>query len=422
MRLVAPALLALILSGCAGAPDAPLGDACAAPPLAPDPAWAAQAPRVRLATSRGAMVAELELERAPVTAGNFLDLARARFYDDTTFHRVVRGFAIQGGAPAGDPGGGPGYAIPDELHPALRHDAAGVLSMATSGPDTGGSQFFVTLAAAPHLDDRHSVFGRVVEGLDVARAIGEAETDAQDRPVEPIALTSVEILEPRAYEAAHAVDARVVIPAKRAEPGRPVTFAIVLQNEGTTRDRLALRVDAPEGWGCAVDAPVVVAAGASRVALLTLTPPARAGGAHAVGVAALSSWPGVEDAAPSVLRVEVGALGEALRAGDTVQADYAGMLPDGRLFDTTFAAIAQDPAQPKLESRGGWQPQPSYAPFEFTAAQVVPGFAALVADAKVGEVVAGRLAARDAYATGNAYENPLVGRDLVFEVEILARR
>jgi cyclophilin family peptidyl-prolyl cis-trans isomerase len=148
-------------------------------------------PIVAFDTSHGSFRVEIFQHRAPVTAGNFLDLVGKGFYDDLVFHRVIEGFMIQGGCPQGSGTGGPGYSIRCEFHPELRHDAEGVLSMANAGPNTGGSQFFVTLAATPWLDDRHAVFGRVVEGMEVVRAIGTVPTGRADRPEEPVTMRSV---------------------------------------------------------------------------------------------------------------------------------------------------------------------------------------------------------------------------------------
>ena len=153
-------------------------------------------PTATIETTEGTFTVELFRERAPRTAGNFIELARKGFYDGVIFHRVIEDFMIQGGDPQGTGTGGPGYTIEDEFHPELRHDAAGILSMANAGPDTGGSQFFITLAATPWLDDRHAVFGRVVEGMDVVERIGGVATDGRDRPVDEVRMEQVTVEEP----------------------------------------------------------------------------------------------------------------------------------------------------------------------------------------------------------------------------------
>ena len=162
-----------------------------------------------LQTSKGAIEVELYSDRAPRTVDNFVGLATGSrewtdpetgdtvtgtpLYEDVLFHRVIDGFMIQTGDPTGTGRGGPGYTFDDEFHEELRHDGPGVLSMANSGPDTNGSQFFITLEATPHLDDRHSVFGHVTAGLAVVRDIGAVETDTDDQPVDPVVLESVAI-------------------------------------------------------------------------------------------------------------------------------------------------------------------------------------------------------------------------------------
>ena len=144
-------------------------------------------------TTHGDFRVELFEARAPITTGNFVELIEKGFYSDIVFHRVIDGFMIQGGCPQGTGTGGPGYKIKDEFHPELRHTEEGILSMANAGPNTGGSQFFVTLAATPWLDGKHAVFGRVVEGMDVVRAIGKVPTGRGDRPNEPVVMKKVTV-------------------------------------------------------------------------------------------------------------------------------------------------------------------------------------------------------------------------------------
>lgn len=162
----------------------------------------------RFETTLGNFTVELFESKVPKTVGIFTGLADGTmewthpgtgekhttpYYDGIIFHRVIDGFMIQGGDPLGKGYGGPGFQFADEFHPDLRHDKAGILSMANAGPNTNGSQFFITLGPTPHLDRRHSVFGQVVEGLDVIRIIGRTPTDAQDRPKTPVVMQKVTI-------------------------------------------------------------------------------------------------------------------------------------------------------------------------------------------------------------------------------------
>jgi len=145
----------------------------------------------KIETTLGTMMAQLFEEQVPNTVANFMHLASSGFYNGLKFHRVIADFMIQGGCPKGTGTGGPGWRIADEFVPALKHDREGILSMANSGPDTNGSQFFITLVPTPWLDGKHTVFGRVVRGLDVLRTIGAVRTDANDRPVEPVRIERV---------------------------------------------------------------------------------------------------------------------------------------------------------------------------------------------------------------------------------------
>jgi peptidyl-prolyl cis-trans isomerase A (cyclophilin A)/peptidyl-prolyl cis-trans isomerase B (cyclophilin B) len=173
-----------------------------------------------LHTSEGDIEVRLFEERAPNTVGNFVGLAEGAddyesaevapgtgawedpdsdekridpLYSDIEFHRVIDGFMIQTGDPTGTGRGGPGYTFDDEFHADLRHDSAGTLSMANRGPNTNGSQFFITLDAQPHLNDNHAVFGEVTDGMNVVEAIGDIGTDPSDRPIDSVVLESVKI-------------------------------------------------------------------------------------------------------------------------------------------------------------------------------------------------------------------------------------
>ncbi len=148
--------------------------------------------RGRFKTERGDIVVELFADQAPITVENFVNLARAGFYDGTTFHRVIPGFMAQGGDPTGTGRGGPGYQFDDEFIPTLRHNGAGILSMANAGPGTNGSQFFITFGATPHLDGRHTVFGRVTEGMDVVNSIRERDPGRDPNPGDRIDTIEIE--------------------------------------------------------------------------------------------------------------------------------------------------------------------------------------------------------------------------------------
>jgi peptidyl-prolyl cis-trans isomerase A (cyclophilin A) len=158
-------------------------------------------------TSQGNIVIRLLEKEAPKTVANFVGLAegskeftdrsgkkqKKNYYDGLVFHRVIPDFMIQGGCPEGSGRGGPGYTFPDEFHPSLRHSKAGKLSMANAGPGTNGSQFFITVAATPWLDNKHSIFGEVVEGQDVADKISKVPRDGSDRPKTPVTMNKVRI-------------------------------------------------------------------------------------------------------------------------------------------------------------------------------------------------------------------------------------
>ena len=146
-------------------------------------------------TNMGSITIGLYDDKTPVTVENFIKLSKDGFYDNTIFHRVIKDFMIQGGDPKGDGTGGPGYSIPDEFDSSLTFSRTGLLAMANSGPDTGGSQFFITVIETPWLNNKHTIFGEVTEGYDLVEKISNVETGQDDRPVAQIVVESIQIVE-----------------------------------------------------------------------------------------------------------------------------------------------------------------------------------------------------------------------------------
>ncbi len=190
-------------------------------------------------TSMGKMIFTLHYDKAPITVGNFVGLAEGTrempngegkepFYDGLIFHRIIKGFVIQGGCPQGTGTGGPGYRFIDEFDRTLIHDSAGILSMANAGPNTNGSQFFITLAQTRHLNGRHSIFGKIVHGEDVMKDIENVETDSQNRPKENVVIESIKVV--RVGEKAKYFDAENAF-AKNEEMGKRLEENQKLQKE-----------------------------------------------------------------------------------------------------------------------------------------------------------------------------------------------
>ncbi|MCB2154554.1 peptidylprolyl isomerase [bacterium] len=150
---------------------------------------------VTMETTKGTIKIRLFDDKVPRTTQNFKDLINKGFYDGLLFHRVIEQFMLQGGCPEGSGRGGPGYKFEDEFHPELKHDRPGILSMANAGPNTNGSQFFITTVPTPWLDNKHAVFGEVIEGMDVVSAIETAPKGPGDRPTPDIKMTKVTVEE-----------------------------------------------------------------------------------------------------------------------------------------------------------------------------------------------------------------------------------
>ena len=148
--------------------------------------------KAHMETDKGTMVIDLFAEKTPKTVNNFVFLSREGFYEGVIFHRVINNFMVQGGDPTGVGSGGPGYKFADEFHPSLKHDKQGILSMANAGPNTNGSQFFITHLPTSHLDNRHSVFGQVVDGLDVLMSIPARDPGNRSAPAVTITRVTIE--------------------------------------------------------------------------------------------------------------------------------------------------------------------------------------------------------------------------------------
>lgn len=144
-------------------------------------------------TNKGNFKVELFNDKAPLTTGNFIKLVSEGFYNGLIFHRVIPNFMVQAGCPHGTGRGGPGYTIKDEFHPDLKHDQKGILSMANAGPNTGGSQFFITVAETPWLDNHHAIFGKVIEGYEVVEAISAVDRDRNDKPMQPVKINTITV-------------------------------------------------------------------------------------------------------------------------------------------------------------------------------------------------------------------------------------
>ncbi len=148
---------------------------------------------VEFNTNKGSFKIELFNDKAPLTTGNFMKLVNKGFYNGLIFHRAIPNFMIQGGCPHGTGKGGPGYTIKDEFHPDLKHESKGILSMANAGPNTGGSQFFITVAPTSWLDKHHSIFGKVIEGMDVVENISKVDKDRNDKPLKDVVINNITI-------------------------------------------------------------------------------------------------------------------------------------------------------------------------------------------------------------------------------------
>ena len=335
-------------------------------------------------TNKGTFVTELYFQQTPITVASFVSLAEGTstrvseeykgkpFYNGLIFHRVIEDFMIQGGDPTGTGSGGPGYEFPNEIVDSLTHSGKGVLSMANSGPDTNGSQFFITLKETPWLDGMHTVFGQVVEGQAVVDSLGVVETTGPDRPVEEVVIQEVNII--RKGDAAENFDANKV-------------FTTELEN---------LEAEAAEKEKQEAEA---MAANAEK----------------------FESLKAEAEELPSGLKIAVTEEGdgETPNAEDTVLVNYAGYLANGKLFDTNIEEIAKEMGvfnQSRMD-QGGYQPIPMpYSP----DAQMIPGFKEGVQTLSVGDKATLFIPAHLGYGERGAGQVIPPNSDLIFQVELVS--
>lgn len=330
-------------------------------------------------TNQGTFVAQLKNETAPLTVANFVALADGtnglvdsvykgkRFYDNLTFHRVIKDFMIQGGDPKGDGTGGPGYAFPDEITDSIQFDRKGLLAMANSGADTNGSQFFITLKETPWLNGRHTIFGEIVEGQDVVDAIGELETEKPgDKPVQDVIIQKVNIIKRGKVKVPYFTEEMAKIEKERKEKEERINKIAAEKAE----ELKAIRAKA--------------------------------------------------DSLPSGVKIYFNHKGEGPqpKSGDQVATNYAGYLVDGHLFDSNIYDIAKkfENVNEIRNAAGQYAPMPTeYS----TEARVIPGFREGLLMMKVGDKATIFIPSHLAYGPRGIPGVIPPDADLIFELEIV---
>lgn len=441
------ALLALattMLAGCTDDGDAEDGgdggtgtddpSHCSDPDPIPAPSW----PVAVLETTLGTIEAELYLEMVPRTAGNFICLAQAGFYDGTRFHRIISDFMMQGGDPNskdGDPGndgqGDPGYEVPDEFHRLLRHDQAGVLSMANSGPNSGGSQFFITFGPTPHLDDKHAVFGQVKQdSMAVLEKVNAEAASGSGAPATEVELRKVTIrFEERVTTPAFSFDLWSPDPLHRVPAdGGTTRFLVVVESGANQRMDIQIGADGHGNVTTGVEAAFTtfqIPAYQRQAFVVDVAVPGDASNTTSVAVTAGTG----DDPPAATLDLTVqrsGGVGpERPTAQDTVRVDYIGMTADGRIFDTSVESVGQYAVENDLgwgnAAQGGFNGRPQYEALEIGVGQVVPGFSALLMETPVGGDNAARLSPEQGYGSNGSCSRDrpycLIGRTLFFDIE-----
>lgn len=371
-RMYLIAAMGLVMASCNTSKRADLGDGLFAD----------------IKTSKGDIIVKLEQEKTPVTVANFVSLAEGKnpfvseqyknkkFYDSLIFHRVMKDFMIQGGDPLGSGQGNPGYRFMDEFNDSLIHDKKGILSMANSGPSTNGSQFFITHKATPWLNNKHSVFGEVVEGLNIVDSIANVPVGAGNRPVDPVTMNTIEIIrngkEARKFDAVEVMtnyfdneeERLAAIEKEKAEK---------LAKVQKIKTEFASKIEAQKAKAKAL---------ASGLKVLTLNEGS----------------------------------GDKPKVGQKVNVMYAGYLMDGTLFDSNYEEIAQlyGVFDEKRQQGGGYMPIPmNYSP----ESRLIAGFREGLLTMKVGDKVRLFIPSHLGYGAQGGGPIP-ANADLVFDVEI----
>ncbi|MEA3190922.1 MAG: hypothetical protein QOD77_1504 [Thermoplasmata archaeon] len=427
MRLpVLLVLTLLVFAGCAAktntssSTDAPangfVDPTCDLPSTVP----AAPAnPRVVLNTTLGNITLEVFREQVPVTANNFLQHVRDGVFDGTKFHRIITNFMMQGGDPnskdadpANDGQGGAGSPIEDEFHWKLRHDAKGVVSMANRGPNTGTSQFFITFAPTTHLDDKHAIFAKVVDGMAVVDRVQAEAASQSGTPRVAVVLNKATILDPAPASGGPLGLALWTPDPKNNAAGGATRFLLVASNKADRSVPVCVDFTAPDGVTVRVEpghASFDLPAGQRHAFVVE----ARLGDAapdEALIVAKLRTVGATATQELTAVRV---AAGPKAGDGNSVVVDYIGLNTDGRLFDTSV----KDAAERAKAAEFGSAVKGSYAPITFQLpGGAIKGFEALMRETPEGGSSAVRVAPADAYGASGTHQ--LAGRTLMFQLEI----
>lgn len=333
-------------------------------------------------TTKGHIVVKLNYKEVPTTVANFVTLAEGKnnfvkvehkgkpFYNGTIFHRVIDGFMIQGGDPTGTGMGDPGYRFEDEFVPSLKHSKKGILSMANSGPNTNGSQFFITQVPTPHLDGRHTVFGETVKGEEVIDAIAKAPRNGQNRPNEDIKIKNITIV-------ANGKDAEKFDAVKVFDS----YFKSVAEREKEKEER-------------------VKRASAKFLEEIKVQEPQA-------------------KVLPSGVKIFTINNGEGKQPKQTefAMVNYAGYLRNGALFDSNIKEVEESYGkyQAMRDQQNGYQP----IPFPYTrSAQLIPGFKEALLTMKVGDKIRVFIPATLGYGEAGAGDVIPPNSDLIFDIEI----